>query len=79
MFPILWSNEKIMNAVSEVSVNNPWVQQTGSPGKFFTKSGNPSKFTVQGKAHGLPIKVVVTGNDVITAHPSPLPWYRFLY
>ena len=69
MFPATWSEAKIMNAVSEVAVNNPWIQKSGSIGSFYTKAGAPSRFVVFGTYEGVKIKVVVTGMDIITAHP----------
>ena len=69
MFPITWSNEKIMNAVSDVTVNNPWVQQTGAAGAMFTKSGQPVRFVIEGAYEGTRIRVITTSTDIITAFP----------
>jgi hypothetical protein len=69
MFPINWSGEKIMHAISDVVVNNPWEQVTGKVGAQFTKSGAPVRFAVQGFYEGVEIKVITTANDIITAYP----------
>jgi hypothetical protein len=69
MFPITWSNGKIMNAVSDVTVNNQWMQQTGRAGATLTRSGQPVRYTIQGSFQGVKIKVVTTATDIITAHP----------
>jgi RHS repeat-associated protein len=67
MFPLHWSNKKIMHAISDVAVNNPWIQQTGKAGAAFTKSGAPVRYTVIGYYEGVKIKVVTTATDIITA------------
>lgn len=58
MFPMNWSGEKIMNAVSDVAVNNPWVQQTGRAGATVTRSGQPVRYVVTGVYEGVKLKVV---------------------
>lgn len=69
MFPITWSNRKIMTAISEVatSPSSTWIQQSGRAGTFFEKSGNPARFLVQGQYANRRISVVVQGSDIITA------------
>lgn len=69
MFTASWSNAKIMHAISDVTVNNPWVQTTGKPGAMFTKVGDPVRFEVIGKFEGKTIKVITTHTDIITAYP----------
>lgn len=69
MFPVAWSNSKIMNAVSDVAVNNAWVQQTGKIGAMLTKSGQPVRYIVDGVYQGTRIRVVTTATDIITAFP----------
>ncbi len=69
MFPVTWNGDKIMHAVSDVVVNNPWVQQTGSPGALITRAGDPVRFVVIGVYDGVKIKVVTTHADIITAYP----------
>lgn len=69
MFPASWSNEKIMQAVSEVVVNNTWVQQTCRAGALVTRSGYPVRFVVEGFYQGVKIKVVTTHTEIITAYP----------
>ena len=41
-----------MHAVSDVTVNNQWIQQTGKAGAMFTKSGQPVRFVVEGTYQG---------------------------
>jgi hypothetical protein len=69
MFPMSWSNEEIMHAVSEVAVNNPWIQQTGKAGAALTKSGQPVRFVVEGMYGATKIRVITTRTDIITAFP----------
>jgi hypothetical protein len=69
MFPVNWSKNKIMHAISDVAVNNPWVQQTGKAGALFTKSGQPVRYAVEGTYQGVKIKVITTADDIITAYP----------
>lgn len=69
MFPATWSNSKIMNGVSEVVTSNPWVQQTGSAGAMFTRSGQPVRFVTEGYYNGLKIRVINTHSEIITAFP----------
>jgi RHS repeat-associated protein len=70
-FPATWNKERIMNAVSEVATNpaNRWVQQTGKPGALFTKAGDPVKFKVEGVFDGVNMRVIIQGDDIITAFP----------
>lgn len=69
MFPATWSNSKIMHAVSDVTVNNQWIQQTGKAGAMFTKSGQPVRFVVEGTYQGTKMRVITTHTDIITAFP----------
>jgi hypothetical protein len=69
MFPASWSNSKIMNAISDVAVNNSWIQQTGKAGAAFTKSGQPVKYVIDGVYEGVKIRVVATPTEIITAFP----------
>jgi RHS repeat-associated protein len=69
MFPPFWSNKKIMNAASNVIVNNPILSQTGKAGSMFEKSGRLSRYTTVGEYGGVKIKVVWTNTDIITSHP----------
>jgi RHS repeat-associated protein len=69
MFPATWSNSKIMHAVSDVAVNNQWIQQTGKAGAMFTKSGQPVRFVVEGTYQGTKMRVITTHTDIITAFP----------
>ena len=70
-FPITWNKNRIMNAVSEVATNpaNRWVQQTGRPGSLVTRAGDPVKFKVEGVFDGVKMRVIVQGDDIITAFP----------
>ena len=72
MFPMSWSNEKIMTAINEVatSPNSTWINQTGRQGSFFTNAGNPAKFRVEGVFANKRIRVIVEGRDIITAFPT---------
>jgi hypothetical protein len=69
MFPITWSKDKIMEAVSEVTVNNNWVQQTGKIGATLTKNGQPVKYIIEGVYEGVKIRVIATADDIVTAFP----------
>ncbi|CAA7193825.1 EndoU domain-containing protein [Chryseobacterium potabilaquae] len=69
MFPANWSNSKIMHAVSDVAVNNQWVQQTGRIGSMFTRSEQPVRFVVEGSYQGTKIRVITTHTEIITAFP----------
>ena len=69
MFPVTWSNQKIMHAISDVAVNNTWIQQTGKAGAMLTKSGQPVRFIVEGIYQGTKIRVITTHTDIITAFP----------
>ncbi|MDX1908877.1 MAG: EndoU domain-containing protein [Bacteroidia bacterium] len=69
MFPATWNNSKIMHAVSDVAVNNQWIQQTGKAGAMFTKSGQPVRFVVEGTYEGTKIRVITTHTDIIIAFP----------
>ncbi|WP_145670907.1 EndoU domain-containing protein [Chitinophaga polysaccharea] len=69
MFPMTWSNEKIMNGVSEVVTSNPWVQQTGRAGAMVTRSGQPVRFVTYGTYEGIKIRVINTHSEIITAFP----------
>lgn len=69
MFPIGWSNSKIMHRVSEVVISNPWVQQTGRAGAMFTRSGQPVRFVTEGFYDGIKIRVINIHSEIITAFP----------
>jgi RHS repeat-associated protein len=69
MFPVTWSNGKIMNAASDVLVNNPIARQTGPAGSLFENSGRLARFTTFGEYQGIKLKVVWNNADIITAHP----------
>jgi hypothetical protein len=69
MFPATWSKDKILHGISEVTVNNTWIQQTGKLGANFTKSGQPVKFIIEGVHDGVKIRVVATHTEIITAFP----------
>lgn len=73
LFPKSWSSDKIMHAVSDVATHpsNKWIQIKGMNDNFYTKSGKPSRFQVQGEYEGVKIKVIVepAGKGIITAYP----------
>jgi len=72
-FPWKWSDDKILNAVSDVATNpsSKWIQQTGKPGSLLTKAGNAVKFKVEGVFDGVKIRAIVQGGEVITGFPIP--------
>jgi hypothetical protein len=69
MFPMKWSNEKIMHAISEVLVNNTWIQKSGKLGSLYAKAGDPARFLIEGYYEGVKIRVIATNMDIITAFP----------
>jgi RHS repeat-associated protein len=69
MFPMSWSKEKIMHAISDITVNNTWVQQTGKAGATVTKSGQAVRYSVEGTYQGTKIRVITTNTEIITAFP----------
>ncbi|AND64206.1 hypothetical protein AX766_07160 [Flavobacterium covae] len=58
-----------MHAVSDVAVNNQWIQQTGKIGAMFTKNGQPVRYIIEGYFEGTKIRVITTATDIITAFP----------
>jgi hypothetical protein len=73
-FPWSWSDDKILNAVSEVATNpsSKWIPPAGvKPGTYFTKAGRPHRFTVEGMYEGVKIRAIVQGGEVITGFPIP--------
>lgn len=58
-----------MEAVSDVAVNNPWIQQTGKAGAMLTKNGQPVRFITEGFYQNVKIRVITTHTDIITAFP----------
>jgi hypothetical protein len=70
-FPAAWSEREIMNAVSEVatSPSSTWVQQSGRAGAILTRAGAPVKWKVEGVFNGIRIRVIVQGDDIVTAFP----------
>ncbi len=68
MFPMTWSNRKIMTALSEVATNpsSTSINQTGRQGASFTNAGNPAKFLRQGFFSGRKTTVVIEGDQIIT-------------
>ncbi|MCZ2391540.1 MAG: EndoU domain-containing protein [Acidobacteria bacterium] len=69
MFPITWSNRKIMNGISEVAtnLNSRWLQQSGRAGTYFENSGQPALFKVQGVYANRRLTVIVRGAEIISA------------
>jgi hypothetical protein len=74
-FPQGWSGEQIMHNVSDIATDSGlnWVQQTGKPGSWFTRAGDPARFSVTGARDGVTIRVILepAGEGIITAHPVP--------
>ena len=60
-----------MNAISEVATgpNSTWIQQTGRAGAEFTRRGARVKWKVEGAFDGVNIRVIVQGDDIVTAFP----------
>lgn len=56
---------KIMNAVSDVAVNNPWAQQTGKAGTMLTKSGQPVRYMIEGSYVGIRMRIITRSTDII--------------
>ena len=69
MFPMSWSNNKIMNAISEVATSNQWVQQTGRAGATHTRSGQLVRYKIEGVYNGVKMRVITTTENIITAYP----------
>ena len=69
MFPITWSNNRIMNAVSEVATSNQWIQQTGRAGATHTRNGQLVRYKIEGVYEGVKMRVITTVDEIITAFP----------
>ncbi len=76
-FPASWSDEQIMNYISEViqDPSSQWVQRTGQPGSKYTIAGKPVRWQIEGTRDSVNIKVIVEpdGKGIITAFPTNLP------
>jgi len=74
-FPKGWSDDKIMNSVSDIATDPSltWVQQTGRAGAAVTRGGAPVRYTVEGVSDGVKIRVVLQpgGEGIITGFPIP--------
>ena len=72
-FPQGWSGDQVMHHISDIATDPAlkWVPQTGSGG-WFTKAGNPARFSVEGVRDGTNIKVILepAGEGIITAFPK---------
>jgi filamentous hemagglutinin len=72
VFPMDWSDAKIMEAVSDVATNPNSIKkiQTGNGG-YFTKAGNPATWQVIGEYEGIKIKVIIepAGRGIMTGYP----------
>ncbi len=72
-FPESWSGEQIMHNVSDIATDPSlnWGQQTGQAGSWFTRAGDPARFSVTGVRDGVTIRVILepAGEGIITAHP----------
>lgn len=70
-FPATWGDKKILHAASEIATNpsSRWSQQTGAVGAQFTKKGDPVKYAVDGVFEGVNVRVIVQGDEIITAFP----------
>lgn len=62
-----------MHHVSDIATDPAlkWVPQTGNGG-WFTKAGNPARFSLDGVRDGVNIKVIAepAGEGIITAFPK---------
>jgi len=72
-FPQSWSGPKILHEVSDI-VTDPsvtWVNQTGRQGAFFTRAGDPARWSAEAVRDGVRIRVIYepAGEGVITAYP----------
>jgi hypothetical protein len=69
-FPQGWSGDQVMHHISDIATDPAlkWVPQTGSGG-WFTKAGNPARFSVEGVRDRTNIKVILepAGEGIITA------------
>jgi RHS repeat-associated protein len=74
-FPRDWSPARIMHEISDIATDPSLtpVQQTGTPGSLFTKSGRPARFAVVGERGGIRIKVILepAGEGIVTGFPVP--------
>ncbi|HEY5978166.1 MAG TPA: EndoU domain-containing protein [Microlunatus sp.] len=72
-FPRNWSDEKIMQEISDVATDPslPRIQQTGAAGATLTKSGKPVRFKVEGVRDGVRIRVILEpgGVGIVTGFP----------
>ncbi len=59
-FPASWSDEQIMNYISEViqDPNSQWVQRTGQPSAKYTIAGKPVRWQIEGTRDSVKIKVI---------------------
>jgi len=63
--PIRKSNRRSFRNISR-----RWtIQQTGRAGEQLTRSGQHIKYAVEGVYNGTKMRVIVQGNDIITAFP----------
>ncbi|MGW2651880.1 polymorphic toxin-type HINT domain-containing protein, partial [Streptomyces sp. NPDC001393] len=74
-FPQGWSDEQILNNISEVATNpkSTWTWQKGAEGSIFTKKGLPSRVAIVGTVDGVQLRVIYepATDTIITAHPWP--------
>ncbi|WP_148284319.1 polymorphic toxin-type HINT domain-containing protein [Luteimicrobium xylanilyticum] len=71
-FPREWSDDEIMEHVSNVVTDPRSTWSEGGPGgALFTRTGRPARFVVVGERQGVRIKVVTApaGEGIVTAYP----------
>lgn len=76
-FPVLWSEAKIMNAISDVATNpdSLWAILGAKITKPIASYGQDAIFSVIGSYDGILIEVITTRAKIITAYPyNPKKW-----
>ena len=71
MFPVTWSADKIMNAISDVATNpdNVWIIKGAAKTRAVVTYGPDARFSVLGFYDGVWIEVITTQSELITAYP----------
>lgn len=73
-FPRDWSDEKIMETISDIATDPrlKWVQRQGRPGATTYNNGAPMRYRVDGAREGISIRVGVEpgGEGIITGFPT---------
>ncbi|KPI03717.1 RHS repeat-associated core domain containing protein-containing protein [Actinobacteria bacterium OK074] len=73
VFPRGWDTDKILDSVVDVatSPNSVRTQQTGRAGALYTRSGDPSRWKVEGVVNGVNIRVIYepATDRIVTGFP----------